>query len=208
MTNLLQRKLKKGGSLQSIIDKINSNSKADFVSRLKDPNRNVIKNWENPNQVSTHKMSWATNSKGQAIVFPNIQNINGQLHDFTDPKYKHNKWDAFNSAVERGDTLMMTPQEAQQFTENYKPYYPGFEKYNSGGQIHIKKKNKGKFSAAAKRAGMSTQEYANHIMANKSNYSPTLVKRANFAKNAAGWHYKGGVINYMQRLKTTIQKDN
>lgn len=42
----------------------------------------------------------------------------------------------------------------------------------------------GSFSAAAKRAGMSTLAYANKILANKSRYSARLVKQANFARNA------------------------
>lgn len=45
-----------------------------------------------------------------------------------------------------------------------------------GGKIHIKKKNRGKFTAAAKRAGMGVQEYARHVLANKDRYSSTLVK--------------------------------
>ena len=64
-----------------------------------------------------------------------------------------------------------------------------------GGPINIKKKNRGKFTASAKRAGMGVQEYARHILANKDKYSSTLVKRANFARNAAGWkHAEGGPI--------------
>lgn len=64
-----------------------------------------------------------------------------------------------------------------------------------GGPINIKKKNRGKFTASAKRAGMGVQEYARHILANKDKYSSTLVKRANFARNAAGWkHALGGYI--------------
>lgn len=55
-----------------------------------------------------------------------------------------------------------------------------------GGKIHIKKENRGKFTASAKRAGMGVQEYARHILANKDRYSPTLVKRANFARNFGG----------------------
>lgn len=67
--------------------------------------------------------------------------------------------------------------------------------YADGGTINIKKENKGLFTKAAKRAGMSTQEYARHILANKDDYSTTLVKRANFARNAAGWqHGNGGHI--------------
>lgn len=65
--------------------------------------------------------------------------------------------------------------------------------YADGGTIHIKEQNKGLFTKVAKRAGMGTQEYARHILANKDDYSSTLVKRANFARNAAGWqHGKGG----------------
>lgn len=64
-----------------------------------------------------------------------------------------------------------------------------------GGPINIKKKNRGKFTESASRAGMGVQEYARHILANKDKYSSTLIKRANFARNAAGWkHALGGYI--------------
>ena len=67
--------------------------------------------------------------------------------------------------------------------------------YASGG-IHINPANKGKFTASAQRAGMGTQEFARHVLANKEDYSSTQVKRANFAHNAAGWkHEMGGVNN-------------
>ena len=65
------------------------------------------------------------------------------------------------------------------------------EKYNNGKDsgIHIKKANRGKFTAAAKRAGMGVQAYARKILkAPKGKYSSTLRKRANFAANAAKWH--------------------
>ena len=67
--------------------------------------------------------------------------------------------------------------------------------YKDGGSIHIKKKNKGKFTESAKRAGMGVQEYARHVLANKERYSPTLVKRANFARNATKFkHDLGGFL--------------
>jgi len=55
--------------------------------------------------------------------------------------------------------------------------------------IHINPKNEGKFTAWAKAHGMSVQEAASHILANKEKYSSTLVKRANFARNASKWHH-------------------
>lgn len=70
----------------------------------------------------------------------------------------------------------------------------GAESFGDGGGIHIKKENRGKFTAAAERAGKSVQAYASQILADKGNYSPTLVKRANFARNAAKWHGYGGVL--------------
>ena len=54
-------------------------------------------------------------------------------------------------------------------------------------EIKIKPKNKGKFTAAAKRAGKGVQEYAAYILANKGRFSSTLVRRANFARNAKKW---------------------
>lgn len=120
------KKLQDGGSLKQLIDRTNKKS-VDFINRLKDPNRKYIKDWENPNNIATHKMSWATDDKGNAIVYPNVQNINGKLIDFTNPKYK--KWDGYNSAVQRGDTIMTTSKLAEQYSNNgYKKFYPGFNK--------------------------------------------------------------------------------
>lgn len=62
------------------------------------------------------------------------------------------------------------------------------ESYKKGSKIHIKKENRGKFTAAAKRAGMSVQAYASKVL-NDPNASPQLKKRANFARNAKKWKH-------------------
>lgn len=54
--------------------------------------------------------------------------------------------------------------------------------------IRIKKENRGKFTAQAKRAGMSVQEYARHVLKKGSKASAATKKRANFARNAAEWN--------------------
>ena len=54
-----------------------------------------------------------------------------------------------------------------------------------GGGIHIKKSHRGLFTKEAKEHGMGVQEFASHVLANKDKYSPEVVKRANFARNAA-----------------------
>ena len=64
--------------------------------------------------------------------------------------------------------------------------------YAHGGGIHIDPSKKGTFKAQASKMGMGVQEAASHILANKENYSPAMVKKANFAKNFA--HAYGGEL--------------
>ena len=76
------------------------------------------------------------------------------------------------------------------------------EMFKKGGGIHINPKNKGKFTASAKRAGMSVQEFARHVLANKDKYSSTQIKRAVFARNAKRFkHKEGGIINSIDFIK-------
>lgn len=59
-------------------------------------------------------------------------------------------------------------------------------RHNSGKDIHIKKANRGKFTEAANEHNMGVQEFARQVLsAPKGKYSPTLRKRANFARNFA-----------------------
>lgn len=65
-----------------------------------------------------------------------------------------------------------------------------------GGKIHIKPSKKGTFTAAAKKHGKSVQAFASQVLANKEDYSPAMVKKANFARNASKWHHAfGGNLN-------------
>ncbi|MGH9437891.1 MAG: helix-turn-helix domain-containing protein [Terriglobia bacterium] len=48
-----------------------------------------------------------------------------------------------------------------------------------------KKGTEGSFTRIAKRMGMSTGAAARHIMAHKDDFSPSTVKKANFARNVA-----------------------
>ena len=60
--------------------------------------------------------------------------------------------------------------------------------YEGGGSIHIAPSKRGTFTAAATKHGMGVQAFARRVLANKGNYSPAMVKKANFARNAAKWH--------------------
>lgn len=71
----------------------------------------------------------------------------------------------------------------------------GVPYYKDGSRIHIKEKNKGKFTESAKQHNMGVQEFATHVLNNKDKYIPTQIKRANFARNAKKFkHAKGGLI--------------
>lgn len=72
-------------------------------------------------------------------------------------------------------------------------YIPPTE-FAEGGKIYIKPSKRGTFTAAAKSRGMGVQEFASKVLANKDNYSPAMVKKANFARNASHWHDNGGML--------------
>lgn len=68
--------------------------------------------------------------------------------------------------------------------------------FAQGGSIHIKPSKRGTFTAAAKKRGMDVQEFASKVLSNKEDYSPEMVKKANFARNAKKWHHAfGGELN-------------
>jgi hypothetical protein len=72
-----------------------------------------------------------------------------------------------------------------------------------GGGININPANRGKFTASANRAGMGVQEFASQVLANKEDYSPLQVKRANFARNAAGWNNQYGGVSVGDEMEVT-----
>lgn len=104
------------------VDKVNKSS-ANFVERLKDPNRKFIQDWVDPKSIATHKLGAEYDENGIPFIYPNVQEIDGKLVDFTRPPY--HSWAGYDSAIERKDTVQTkTLQEAIDFTENYKKYYP------------------------------------------------------------------------------------
>jgi hypothetical protein len=58
--------------------------------------------------------------------------------------------------------------------------------------IEIKPENRGKFTKWAKSRGMGVQEAARKVLANKDKYPPSVVKMANFARNAAKFKKEEG----------------
>lgn len=83
----------------------------------------------------SHYLEWGTDDKGNAIVYPRIQEVDGQLKFF-------NHTDAYNRAIENNNYLIMTPDEAKIFFAEdskygtaYKSGWPEFFKsFKNGGK--------------------------------------------------------------------------
>lgn len=179
-----------------LIQQVNK-SNANFVKRLLDPNRKSIPDWETKGQkIATHKMSWGEDDHG-AYVFPEVQEIDGQLIDFTRPPYAPGIADYM--AHKNNNIVRMSPEEADWFTRNYKQYYPSFKK---GGSIHIKKKNRGKFTEYCR--GKVTEEC---IRKGKNSPNPLTRKRATFAEASRTWkHENGGILKALDYANYITKK--
>lgn len=88
------------------------------------------------------------------------------------------------------DIKGLTPQDLQNLEMNNLEFI-GCQLLKKGSDIHIKEENKGKFTASAKRAGESVQQHATSVL-NNPKATKLQKKRAQFAKNAAGWKHEDG----------------
>lgn len=113
----------------------------NFTTRLWDPNRESISDWES-NKTATHKLSYKTTSDGYDIVYPEVQQATKKglfgtkytdgLIDYTNPQ--NSGVDAYEKAVQMGDTIHVPAGMGDRFTKTYKKYYPGFKK--NGGNLN------------------------------------------------------------------------
>ena len=102
-----------------------------------------------------------------------------------------------HSAAAIADYMMYNPEakgkgEEENENENEMSENEEMDEMRNGG-IHINPSKKGTFKAQATRMGMSVQEAASHIMANKEDFSPEMVKKAVFAHNFANQF--GGIVD-------------
>lgn len=96
------------------------NSDAPFTYRLDKLDKKYgVPNWEdNGKTFSTHKMAYGNDNTG-FFVYPEIQEIDNELVDFTKPPYKFNA--GMESALDNENYVRMPDEEtAKWFTENYK----------------------------------------------------------------------------------------
>ena len=131
-------------------------------------------------------------------TYEKIKNNNPLLNAFL--FYKNNNYNpgdtTTNNKIKQVGLEIINSPEIQKYLRNKKKY----------GGIHIKPSKRGTFTAAAKKHGMDVQGFANKVLANKDKYSPAMVKKANFARNASKWKHKefGGDMDF----NYWITKDN
>ena len=121
----------------AIIEYVNKHNKVNWVRRLKDSFREYIPDWEFEGNKVTHKLAYVKD-RGKIKVFPVIQELDGELYDFSDPKYEHEKYDVLDSADKNNDIVIFDNEDdAKWFTKHYEEFYPTFDKYAKGGKFNI-----------------------------------------------------------------------
>ena len=138
------------------------------------------------------------------------RNANGDIM-VNHPKENKGKWDTINlTEKSNANTIAEGVKSVKDWHKN-NPYAYGGMIYAMGGEIenaiapaffshgggiHIDPSKKGTFTAAATKHGKSVQGFASQVLANKENYSPAMVKKANFAVNSTKFkHSYGGYLN-------------
>lgn len=114
--------------VNQFINSLNTmNDKPNWLTRLYDKNPMVIQDWEYPDYIASHKIAYDSEPGDRGYrLYPNVQMINGELIDFTNPKYGHD--DAYDSADKNHDYIYVTPKQAEWFGPNYKPFFPATKK--------------------------------------------------------------------------------
>lgn len=116
-------------NIDYIYDRINKKNTPDFI-RMRNPNRKFIKDWQNPNYISTNKVAIGTDENGQVFLYNEVQDDGkGGLIDMTNPINKQSDFDGMNRAIERQDTVHINSiEDGIKFSKEYKLRYPGFKR--------------------------------------------------------------------------------
>lgn len=109
-----------------------------------------------------------------------------------------NSWDSL-SMNERADVMKLFIEKGIYNLDTIRGEY---NRFAEGGGVHIKDSKKGTFTAAASKHNMGVQEFASKVLANKDDYSPAMVKKANFARN-----FGGKKKSYGGSLKAAVEGD-
>ena len=131
-------KVQQGRTLDELIDYVEQQN-PEFWKRMSGEDKNYIVNPDG--SYSSLLMSWGTDDNGNAIVYPLVQyNDNNELQIFNDAE-------AFRRAIETNNYVVMTPEEAEEFTSHYKEskklnhiynnYQNYVDEFKEGGKVNV-----------------------------------------------------------------------
>ena len=130
--------LTRSRTLDELVDYVEQQN-PEFWKRMSGEDKNYIVNSDG--SYSSLLMAWGTDDNGNAIVFPLVQyNDNNELQIFNDEE-------AFRRAVETNNYVVMTPDEAEEFTSHYKEseklshiynnYQNYVDEFKEGGKVNV-----------------------------------------------------------------------
>ena len=102
-------------TLDELVDYVEQQN-PPFWERMSGQDKNEIPSPFGDDDYSTLLMSWSTGDNGMAEVYPQVQYDNTTHH----LKYIQDWREALDLARKNGDVIIMTPEEAENFTTNYK----------------------------------------------------------------------------------------
>lgn len=172
-----------------------SNGNGHYPDTFKKPNHPTFSDESIYHSEATPGGHWSEKNSLQRWNFsPSAQQI-------SQPGYIQKAIDYLNNSESEGVTLTDSqgryPSINGTIYGGVLPEVTVTPQYKEGGKIYIKPSKRGTFTAAAKKHGKSVQEFARQVLANKENYSPAMVRKANFARNSAGWEHSTGGPLYL-----------
>ncbi len=110
-----------------------------FIQRLSEPIKSIeFVNDDGETVRGTHYLEYLTDDQNRAYIYPRIQEQESGELKFL------NSEDAYQSALKNDNYLIMSPEEAELFTENYKAAWPKFfEEFDKEESKNIQKHQKG-----------------------------------------------------------------
>lgn len=168
--------------------------------------KNYITNYNDPSQITSFKMSYGERD-GKNYAFPLVQQINGKLVDFEDPK-NGGEQAGMKSAFKRKDIIPMSSEaDADYFTNNnYKIAYPNVirpdyfnaKKYQGGGTLSKNILNQAKYLMNMPKA-LGTSG-ALSFYGEDTRFTPHVTLQDDLNKN----NYDGDLKNYSYSLPKDI----
>lgn len=149
-----------------------------FLNRAKQRNQQLFQNAERSNSQRPLTGADKEAARRQALI---QQRSHDQLNGVAEGEQDYSKLFTPKGWSTLRKYLLSVPAAGTAI------YLSDVPEQKKGGRIHIKEKNKGKFTASAKAHGKGVQEYARDVL-NDPNATSLQKRRANFARNAAKWN--------------------